>query len=146
MLLRGGVQPKVLILILILVRDGAGAAERDVKAPGRAQVSWRGMSGRKPLAVRAMDGAQMDGTACPRNGAGVEGTETKSRPSLSQMVWLLCRNKVTRRKGAKVNHHHHRKRIYTQSPRQPKTRSVKTAVTTQSVGTINIVWLGGCER
>jgi hypothetical protein len=49
-LLRVGVQPNILILILILIfiRDGPDTAERDVKAPGRAQASWRGMSGRKP--------------------------------------------------------------------------------------------------
>ena len=76
---------------MIFMRDGTGAAERDVKAPGRAQVSWRGMSGRKPLAVRAMDGAQMDGTACPRNGTGVEGSPTKEDPSQEQMVCLLSR-------------------------------------------------------
>jgi hypothetical protein len=35
-----------------------------------------------PLAVPAMDGAQMDGMACPRNGAGVEGSPKD--PSLSQ--------------------------------------------------------------
>jgi hypothetical protein len=58
-LLLGGVQPE--ILILIFLRDGTGATERDVKAPGRTE---RRRS---------------------------EGTGTKSRPSLSQMVWLLCR-------------------------------------------------------
>jgi hypothetical protein len=58
-LLRDGVQTKFLILILLLIfmRDGAGADERDVKAPGRTQTSWRGMSGRDAAkAVRAMDG------------------------------------------------------------------------------------------
>ena len=59
MLLRDGAQPKLLILILLLIfmRDGTGADERDVKAPGRTQTSWRGMSGRDAAkAVRAMDG------------------------------------------------------------------------------------------
>ena len=35
-------------VLLVLVRDGTGDTERDVKAPGRAQASWKGMSGRKP--------------------------------------------------------------------------------------------------
>ena len=39
------------------MRDGTGAAERDVKAPGRAQASCRGMSGMDAAkAVRARDG------------------------------------------------------------------------------------------
>ena len=80
------------------MRDGSDTAERDVKAPGRAQASCRGMSGRKP---RKPCGPWMAHHGVPPERRRREGTETKSRPSQEQMVCLLSRKKVGRPSGAK---------------------------------------------
>jgi len=96
------------------VRDGAGDTERDVKSPGRAQASCRGMSGRD-AASRAGHGRRSDG----RDGVPPERRRSQGKSEGPQPVaglfWLLFQllEKVTRRKGGRHTSHLRHYWIYT---------------------------------
>ena len=95
------------LLILLFIRNGSDAAERDLGA-GRTQAMWSGPSGRDAARAAPRHGWRM--AAGPRSIAGAEGTRRRrAKPGAGPfwlLLWLLT--KVTRRKGGTVSSRYRR--------------------------------------